>query len=106
MENNLFRPVQIDVEGFNVQQGGYLGWFCQLVVHVVGNREDRSSMETLWLKHQDGTKFKRDWHSFGYARFTCDVIKNLLVVLVVQASVSPGKQVALDSCLESCGSDH
>jgi len=45
-KDDLFRAVQIDVKAFNIQQGGYLGQFRQLVAHVVDNREKRS----LWLK--------------------------------------------------------
>ena len=40
-KNDLSRAVQIDVEAFDIQQGGYLGRFFQLVVHVVGSRGQR-----------------------------------------------------------------
>jgi len=47
-KDDLLRAVQIDVEVFDIQQGGYLGRFCQFVVHVAGDREERNSTETSW----------------------------------------------------------
>ena len=43
--DDSLRAVQIGVEAFNVQQRGYLGRFCQLVVHIVDSREEKGLAE-------------------------------------------------------------
>ena len=48
-KNDLFRAIQIGVEAFNVQQGGYLCRLSLLEVHVAGSQEQRGSAKGSYV---------------------------------------------------------
>lgn len=72
-KNDLLRTVQVDVEGFDIQQSGYLGRFCLFVVHVAGKprREkfgDKPSYRNVKVINTC------DCLSFGHARLSWGII--------------------------------